>query len=351
MPDFYKLARKVLFRLDAETAHHLTLDGMRWAERLRVLGPLTGSCCAPDESEANAVTVMGLRFPNRVGLAAGLDKAGVAIDAFGSLGFGHVEIGTVTPRPQPGNEKPRLFRLIEHEAIINRMGFNNPGVEALLANVAKSRHRFRGILGINIGKNFDTPNERALDDYLIAFQGVYGAADYVAVNLSSPNTKGLRDLQTVETCRELIRVLQAARDELAPTFDGKRVPIAIKIAPDLSDEQIRDLANVFSECRIDGVIATNTTIERKAVAGHPRSAEAGGLSGAPVRQRSTEVIRVLRDYLDASIPIIGVGGILSGSDACEKIEAGAALVQIYSGLVYRGPALVHEVRDATCISA
>ncbi len=343
MPDFYKLARKVLFRLDAETAHHLTLDGMRWAERLRLLGPLTGSAPA---AESGGVDVMGLTFPNRVGLAAGLDKAGVAVDAFGTLGFGHVEVGTVTPRPQPGNEQPRLFRLVEHEAIINRMGFNNPGVEALLANVARSRRRFRGVLGINIGKNFDTPNERALDDYLAGFRGVYGSADYVAVNLSSPNTKGLRDLQNVETCRELIRVLQAARDELAPAFDHRRVPIAIKIAPDLGDEQIRDLAGVFSETGIDGVIATNTTIDRKAVAGHPRAVEAGGLSGAPVRERSTEVIRVLRRELDQRIPIIGVGGILSGADALEKIEAGADLVQIYSGLIYRGPALVREVLEA-----
>ncbi|MCB1087348.1 MAG: dihydroorotate dehydrogenase (quinone), partial [Verrucomicrobiae bacterium] len=225
MPDFYKFARKILFRLDAETAHHLTLSGMVWANRLGLLGVLTGSG-RRSHPVGSEIEVMGLSFPNRVGLAAGLDKAGIAVDAFGSLGFGHVEVGTVTPRPQPGNDQPRLFRLVEHEAIINRMGFNNPGVLALLDNLKKSRRRFRGILGINIGKNFDTPNEEALEDYLAGYQAVYGAADYVAVNLSSPNTKGLRDLQNVETCRTLILTLQAARDELAKRHGGKRTAIA-----------------------------------------------------------------------------------------------------------------------------
>lgn len=345
MPDFYKLARKILFRLDAETAHYLTLNGMRLTERMGLLGLVTGSGRRPDPV-GSEIEVMGLKFPNRVGLAAGMDKAGTAIDAFGSLGFGHVEVGTVTPRPQPGNDQPRLFRLVEHEAIINRMGFNNPGVTALLANVERSRRRFRGVLGINIGKNFDTPNENALNDYLAAFHGVYGAADYVAVNLSSPNTKGLRDLQNVETCRELLITLRAAREELAPDFGGKRTPIAIKIAPDLSDDQVKALADVFSECRVDGVIATNTTIDRAAVAGHQRAAEAGGLSGAPVRRRSTEVIRLLHDYLDPGIPVIGVGGILRAADAREKLDAGASLVQLYSGLIYRGPRLVREILDA-----
>ena len=345
MADFYKLARKFLFQLDAERAHHVTLDGMRTANRLGLLAPFTGSRQFVDPPEA-AVEVMGLPFPNRIGLAAGMDKAGRAVDAFGTLGFGHVEVGTVTPRPQPGNAQPRLFRLVEHDAIINRMGFNNPGVREMLLNLELSTRRFPGVLGINIGKNFDTPNENALQDYLACFTAVYGKADYVAANLSSPNTKGLRDLQNVETCRELITSLQAARDELAPQHDGKRTPITIKIAPDLADEQVRDLAGVFSEMKIDGVIATNTTIDREAVAGHPRAVEAGGLSGAPVRQRSTEVVQVLREALDDSIPIIGVGGILSGEDAVEKIEAGASLIQVYSGLVYRGPALVREVREA-----
>lgn len=342
MPDFYKLARKILFRFDPETAHHLTLDGMVWAHRLGLLSVATGSCCRSNPVSSE-IEVMGLRFPNRVGLAAGLDKAGTAVAAFGALGFGHVEIGTVTPRPQPGNPKPRLFRLVEHEAIINRMGFNNPGTAALLENVARSRRGFTGVLGINIGKNFDTPNERAFDDYLACYRAVYGAADYVTANLSSPNTKGLRDLQNVATCRELIATLQAARDELAPTHGGKRVPIVIKIAPDLTDEAVRDLVAAFSEMKVDGVIATNTTIDRAAVTGHRFAQETGGLSGAPVRTRSTEVIRVLREALDPAIPIIGVGGIASASDAQEKIEAGAALVQVYTGLVYRGPALVREL--------
>jgi len=340
MPDFYKVARKILFSLDAEKAHHLTLDGMRFANRLGVLGPLTRAV-----QKSDPVEVMGLAFPNRVGLAAGLDKAGTAVDAFGALGFGHVEVGTVTPRPQPGNESPRLFRLIEHEAIINRMGFNNPGIEQMLMNLSKSCRNFDGILGINIGKNFDTPNEKAFDDYLACFRAVYGRADYVAVNISSPNTKGLRDLQDVASCRELIETLQAARNDLAPDHEEKRTPIAIKIAPDLSEEQITDLAGMFSETRIDGVIATNTTIDRAAVEGHPRAAEAGGLSGAPVRERSTKVIRTLRKVLDDAIPIIGVGGILSAADAREKFEAGAALVQVYSGLVYRGPHLVREILE------
>lgn len=345
MPDFYKLARKFLFSLDAETAHHVTLDGMRLANRFGLLSGLTGSGRGPDPVESE-IEVMGLKFPNRVGLAAGLDKAGTAVDAFGSLGFGHVEVGTVTPRPQPGNDKPRLFRLIEHEAIINRMGFNNPGVEQLLTNLSKSRRSFKGVLGINIGKNFDTPNERALDDYLACFRAVYGVADYIAANLSSPNTKGLRDLQNVETCRELITLLQTEREKFKPSHGDLHTPIVIKIAPDLSDEQIADLAGVFSETKIDGVIATNTTIERDAVAGHSRAVEAGGLSGAPLTSRSTEVIRLLREKLDKAIPIIGVGGIMTADDAAEKIEAGADLVQIYSGLVYRGPQLVSDIRSA-----
>ncbi|MCB1236569.1 MAG: quinone-dependent dihydroorotate dehydrogenase [Verrucomicrobiae bacterium] len=342
MPDFYKLARKILFRLDPETAHHLTLSGMNVTRRLGLLPHLTGLGPAPNPV-GSGIEVMGLRFPNRVGLAAGLDKAGTAVDAFGALGFGHVEVGTVTPRPQPGNPKPRLFRLVEHEAVINRMGFNNPGVDRLLENLGRSRRRFRGVLGINIGKNFDTPNERALEDYVACFRAVYGAADYIAANLSSPNTKGLRDLQNVETCRELVATLQRERRDLALSHDGRQAPILIKIAPDLEADQIRDLAAVFSETKIDGVIATNTTIDRAAVAGHRFAPEAGGLSGTPVRRRATEVIRVLREALDPAIPIIGVGGISSADDAREKLDAGAALVQIYTGLIYRGPALVRDL--------
>ncbi len=286
---------------------------------------------------------MGLRFPNRVGLAAGLDKTGSAVHAFGELGFGHVEIGTITPRPQPGNEKPRLFRLKEHEAIINRMGFNNPGVAGMLENLSHSRRNFRGILGINIGKNFDTPNDEAICDYLLCFEGVYAAADYVTANLSSPNTKGLRDLQNAGTCGELIRQLQAKRSELQTAQGGKYVPIVIKIAPDLSDEAVVALAGVFNETGIDGVITTNTTIARDAVAGHALAGEAGGLSGAPLTTKSTGVLRLLRQEMNDAIPIIGSGGVMSADDARAKFDAGAALVQVYTGLVYKGPKLVTEI--------
>jgi dihydroorotate dehydrogenase len=338
MPDFYKITRKVLFSLQAETAHHLTLAGANLANRLGLLALVTGK--VPPSSP---VEVMGLQFPNRVGLAAGMDKSGQAVAAFGTLGFGHVEIGTVTPRAQPGNEKPRLFRLIEHQAIINRMGFNNPGMESVLRNLEKSRRGYQGIVGINIGKNFDTPNENALDDYLACFRQAYGAADYIAINLSSPNTKGLRDLQAADTTRQLITALQGERETLAAKQGGRQVPIAIKIAPDLADEHIAGLAEVFNQTKIDGVIATNTTIDRQAVAGHPLADQTGGLSGRPVTQRSTEVIRQLRSGLEHSIPIIGVGGIFTAEDAQDKLDAGASLVQLYTGLIYRGPALVHEV--------
>jgi dihydroorotate dehydrogenase len=342
MPDLYPLARSVLFRLDAERAHHLTFAGMRAAEAMGVLGLLAGGAAKAGPDEAG-VEAMGLRFPNRVGLAAGLDKAGEAVSAFGRLGFGHVEIGTVTPRAQPGNAGPRLFRLKEHGAIINRMGFNNPGLAGMLGNLERSRRGFGGVLGINIGKNFDTPNERAVEDYLLCLEGVYGAADYVTANLSSPNTKGLRDLQNAETCRELILRLQERRESLAPRHGGRRVPLVIKIAPDLADEAVAALAGVFNETRVDGVIATNTTIDREAVAGHALAGEAGGLSGAPLSGRSTEVLRRLRADLDPAIPVIGSGGVMTAEDARAKFEAGAALVQVYTGLVYRGPRLVREI--------
>lgn len=342
MPDPYPLARSLLFSLDAEKAHHLTLAMMRAADATGLLGCLTGSGRALDPAGA-AVEVMGLKFPNRVGLAAGLDKTGSAVHAFGEIGFGHVEIGTVTPRPQPGNEKPRLFRLKDREAIINRMGFNNPGVEDLLVNLSYSRKDFRGVLGINIGKNAVTPNEEAINDYLLCLEGVYGAADYVTANLSSPNTKGLRDLQNAATCRELILRLQAKREEVKPDHGGKHAPLVIKIAPDLSDEAIGDLARVFSETRIDGVIATNTTISREAVSGHALANEAGGLSGAPLAKASTAVLARLRRELDPAIPVIGSGGVMSAADARAKFDAGAALVQVYTGLVYRGPRLVREI--------
>ncbi|MCH1409983.1 MAG: quinone-dependent dihydroorotate dehydrogenase [Verrucomicrobiales bacterium] len=340
MPDLYPLARRILFSFDAETAHHLTLWGMKMAHSAGFLSGLTGGKKSID---SNPLEVMGLTFPNRVGLAAGLDKKGEAVSALGDLGFGHVEIGTVTPRPQPGNEKPRLFRLKEYEAIINRMGFNNPGVDGLLENVSRSRKEFDGVLGINVGKNFDTPNEDFLSDYLDCFEAVYGAADYVTANLSSPNTKGLRDLQSADTCRELIQKLQEKRDELKPMHGDKSVPIVIKIAPDLSDGAIKGLAEVFSETKIDGVITTNTTIERAAVSGHPQAEEAGGLSGAPLTDHSTEVLALLRREMDDQVPIIGSGGVMAAADAQAKFDAGAALVQVYTGLVYRGPELVREI--------
>lgn len=367
MPDLYPLARRLLFTMDAETAHHVTLRAMRAADRLGLLGWLsgakggdqTGSGARPNPVESDQtgyrpgpnpvgfaampVELMGLPFPNRIGLAAGLDKTGEAVSAFGSLGLGHVEIGTVTPRPQSGNPSPRLFRLVEHEAIINRMGFNNPGIAGLLANLERSRRGFTGVLGINIGKNADTPVEQSIEDYLTCFAGVYAAADYVTANLSSPNTKGLRDLQNADTCRELIVRLQEQRESLRSGHGGKFVPLVIKIAPDLSEESIADLAAVFNETKIDGVITTNTTISREAVAGHPRAGEAGGLSGAPLTMASTTVLRWLRRDLNPAIPIIGSGGVMSGADAAEKFAAGAALVQIYTGLVYRGPALVGEI--------
>ena len=343
MPDLYPLARRLLFAMDAESAHHATLSMMRFADTLGILRGLTGAGHASNPVGASAVELMGLSFPNRVGLAAGLDKTGSAVHAFGELGFGHVEIGTITPRPQPGNEKPRLFRLKEHEAIINRMGFNNPGIEGMLENLAHSRKDFNGVLGINIGKNFDTPNEEAIRDYLICFEGVYAAADYVTANLSSPNTKGLRDLQNAETCGDLIRQLQAKRVELQAAQCGKYMPIVIKIAPDLSDEAVIALARVFNETGIDGVITTNTTIEREAFSGHSLAGEAGGLSGAPLTTKSTAVLRLLRQEMNATIPIIGSGGVMSADDAKAKFDAGAALVQVYTGLVYKGPRLVTEI--------
>ncbi len=345
MPDLYPFARRLLFAMDAEKAHHVTLSMMRAADSLGLLRLLTGSGPASDPLSSSAVELMGLKFPNRVGLAAGLDKTGSAVHAFGELGFGHVEIGTVTPRPQPGNDKPRLFRLKEHEAIINRMGFNNPGIVGMLGNLARSRKDFRGVLGINIGKNATTPNEEAIRDYLLCFEGVYTSADYVTANLSSPNTKGLRDLQNAETCRDLIRQLQAKRVELQAASGGKYVPIVIKIAPDLSDEAIIALAGVFNETGIDGVITTNTTIARDAVADHSLAGEAGGLSGAPLTTKSTQVLQLLRRELNDTIPLIGSGGVMTADDAKAKFDAGAALVQVYTGLVYKGPRLISEIAE------
>jgi dihydroorotate dehydrogenase len=283
---------------------------------------------------------MGITFPNPVGLAAGLDKNGAVIDGMAALGFGFIEIGTVTPRPQPGNPKPRLFRVKQAQGIINRFGFNNLGVDNLIANVKAAK--FKGVLGINIGKNFDTPNESAVDDYLLCMQKVYAYASYITVNISSPNTKNLRALQEKEALSQLLSKLKQEQLKLAQ-LHGKYVPVALKIAPDLEVEQIQEIADLLMQHQIDGVIATNTTLARDMVQGMPNSDETGGLSGTPVRDKSTKVIQALSQRLQGALPIIGVGGILDGADAVEKIAAGASLVQIYSGLIYKGPRLVHAV--------
>jgi len=336
----YSVLRSALFRLDAEAAHNLTI-------RTLAAGPVAGLVGAVSPTTAaSPVEVMGLNFPNRVGLAAGLDKNGEAIDGLAAIGFGFVEIGTITPRPQPGNPKPRLFRLPEANAIINRMGFNNEGVDRLLANVRAARFPQQGgILGINIGKNFDTPIEKAADDYLICLEKVYAAASYVTVNISSPNTKNLRDLQRDDALDALLGALKAAQARLAQQH-GKYVPLVLKIAPDLDDAQIATIADTLRRHRMDGVIATNTTLGRDGVTHLPHGNEAGGLSGAPVFAKSTEVVRKLAGHLAGELPIIAAGGILSGADAQAKITAGATLVQLYSGLIYKGPCLVQEVATA-----
>ena len=327
----YRLIRPLLFTMPPETAHRVSFAALDLAARLRLL---RGSALA-----AGPVRVMGLDFPNRVGLAAGLDKNAEHLRGLATFGFGHLEVGTVTPRPQPGNPPPRLFRLPQAQALINRMGFNNAGVDALVANVRASG--YRGILGINIGKNKVTPNERAADDYRFAFERVYPWASYVAVNISSPNTQSLRELQEDAALDALLGALKEQQAFLANTH-GRYVPLALKIAPDLDDAQIQAIARLLLQHRIDAVIATNTTTDRSAVQGLPHAGEAGGLSGAPVARSSLRVIRTLAATLDGKVPIIGVGGILSGQDAIDKIRAGASLVQLYTGLIFRGPALVRE---------
>lgn len=333
----YTLARQLLFKLSPETSHDLSLDLIGAGGRLGLNGKL---CKQP---AALPVTVMGLNFVNPVGLAAGLDKNGTAIDGFAQLGFGFVEIGTVTPRAQPGNPKPRLFRLPEATAIINRMGFNNLGVDHLLERVRAAR--YAGVLGINIGKNFDTPVERAVDDYLICLDKVYGDASYVTVNVSSPNTPGLRSLQFGDSLKQLLDALAERREQLAVSH-GKRVPLAIKIAPDMSDEETALVASALLASGMDAVIATNTTLGREGVEALEHGGEAGGLSGAPVLQKSTHIVRVLAAELAGKLPIIAAGGITEGRHAAEKIAAGASLVQIYSGFIYKGPALIREAVDA-----
>jgi len=335
----YCLIRPLLFSLDPETAHELTIQGLA-----RAHGGLL-SLAAPKIAPCAPRTVMGLEFPNPVGLAAGLDKNGEAIDGLAALGFGFLEIGTTTPRPQPGNPKPRIFRLPQANALINRLGFNNLGVDHLIKNV--QRAKYRGILGINIGKNFDTPIERAAEDYLICWRKVYPHASYVTINISSPNTQNLRTLQGADALDALLAQLKAEQAKLADQH-GKYVPLALKIAPDLEIEQIQSIAELLMRHQIDGVIATNTTIGRAGVEGLPHAEESGGLSGAPLKEKSTAVIRALHQALDGALPIIGVGGILSGADASEKIDAGAQLVQIYTGMIYRGPDLVAEAVQALC---
>jgi dihydroorotate dehydrogenase len=333
----YGLARPFLFAVDPERIHELTLEGLQRAYELGL------TRADPATLAGDPVRVMGLDFPNPVGLAAGLDKNGAHIDALGSLGFGFVEVGTVTPRPQPGNPKPRMFRLPASQALINRLGFNNQGLARFVANAGRAR--YRGVLGLNIGKNADTPIGAALQDYRLGLEAVYPYAGYVTVNISSPNTRDLRSLQQDEELRALLGALQEQRERLAQQH-GRRVPIAVKIAPDLEDGQLLRIADTLVALGIDGVIATNTTIARAAVAGQPHAGEAGGLSGRPLFERATAVVRVLAGHLQGALPIIAVGGICNGADAAEKIRAGAALVQLYTGLIYRGPALVGECRAA-----
>ena len=336
----YALARPFLFGMDAEATHDFTLDALARTQHT----PLAWAYRCP--LVRDPVTVAGLRFPNRVGLAAGLDKNARCIDALGAMGFGFVEVGTVTPLAQPGNPKPRMFRLPKAQALINRLGFNNDGLEAFIANVQKSRFRASGrILGLNIGKNATTPIERAADDYLVCLEGVYPHADYVTVNISSPNTRNLRELQGDDALNALLASLSGKRAQLQQVHQ-RHVPLFVKIAPDLESRQVAHIARLLREHGMDGVVATNTTISRDAVVGMQHAEESGGLSGAPVREASNQVIRQLRASLGPAFPIIGVGGILSADDAVGKIAAGADLVQIYTGLIYKGPSLVAQAAAA-----
>ncbi len=337
----YSLTRPFLFGLDPEAAHDLTLGS------LQRLQNTPAQCLWQQARVQDPVQLLGLRWPNRIGLAAGLDKNGQCIDGLGAMGFGFIEVGTVTPKAQPGNPRPRMFRLPQARALINRLGFNNQGLAAFVANVQRA-HSFRdkgGVLGLNIGKNASTPIERAVDDYLLGLDGVYAHADYITVNISSPNTQNLRSLQSDAALDALLSALQERRQALARQH-GKDVPLLLKIAPDLDDAQIEVIAATLRKNEIDGVIATNTTVARDAVQGLQHATETGGLSGAPVLQASNRVIRLLRQVLGPVYPIIGVGGVMSGADARSKIEAGADLVQIYTGLIYQGPALVTEAARA-----
>lgn len=331
----YSLLRPLLFAFEPETSHRITFQLLEQAYRR--------GFHAYSRIPSHPRNIMGLVFPNPVGMAAGLDKDGEHVEALGELGFGFIEVGTVTPRPQPGNPKPRLFRIPQAEAIINRMGFNNRGIDNLLSNTRRAN--YFGILGINIGKNFDTPIEQAAEDYLICLRKAYQYADYIAVNISSPNTPHLRELQNGEELNTLLHALKCAQQKLADEH-GKYTPLVIKIAPDLEMRQIDAMAALLMKHEIDGVIATNTTLSRQGVESLPHAGEAGGLSGTPLRQRATAVVQRLHEVLDDALPIIAAGGIMCAADAKEKMEAGASLVQIYSGLVYRGPGLVSEIAQS-----
>jgi dihydroorotate dehydrogenase len=332
----YNLARRVLFATDPETAHELTLESLR-------LGHNLGAARLMCKVSSQPVTCMGLEFPNPVGVAPGLDKNGDYFEALGDLGFGFVEIGTVTPRPQPGNPRPRVFRLTQAQAMINRLGFNNKGVDHLVRRV--KNHRFKGVLGINIGKNFDTPIAKAADDYLFCLDRVYPYADYITINISSPNTKNLRDLQGESALDQLLDCISERRSALTSEY-GRRVPLAVKVAPDLEDDAIPVVAKVVAQHGMDAVIATNTTLSRDGVQGMKHADEAGGLSGAPLKAKADKVLAAFRSLLADEIALIGVGGITTGQDAVDKMDLGADLVQFYTGMVYRGPVLVSECLQA-----
>lgn len=337
-PLLYKTAKSCLFRLDPETAHELTLAGLRLADNMHLL-PLFAKPAISDP-----VTVMGLNFPNRVGLAAGMDKEANTVDAFGRLGFGFVEVGTLTPRPQPGNSKPRLFRCIPQQAIINHMGINNPGIDKGVENL-QAKKSYKGIVGVNISKNRVTPNDEARMDYLACLRACWSVADYVTINFSCPNVPNLCDLAKAEPAADLLAVLKSEQSNLAQET-GRYVPIAMKVSPDMSGGQIRELARVFQDCQLDGLICTNTTTARTGVEGHPAAKQSGGMSGKPLYNRANETLEAFAAELKGSIPIIGVGGIMSAEDAVGKIKAGASLVQLYTGFVYNGPNLVHDCAKA-----
>ncbi len=342
IPVLYKLAKSALFRLDPETAHSLTLAGLRTADKLRLLAPLAGS------EVSDPVTVMGLRFPNRVGLAAGMDKEANTVEAFGRLGFGFVEVGTLTPRPQPGNAKPRLFRCIPQEAIINHMGINNPGIDQGVENI-EGITRFNGVLGVNIGKNRVTPNEEARMDYLACLRAAWPVADYIAINFSCPNVPKLCDLLKAEPAADLLAILKSEQANLA-SETGRYVPLVMKVSPDMGEGQVKELSRVFLDSQLDGLICTNTTTSREGVENHPAARESGGLSGKPLYNKANEILEAFACELGGRIPIIGVGGITTPEDAVAKIKAGASLVQLYSGFIYKGPNLIRDcalaIRDA-----